>query len=151
MDLKLRPGVTLLAGMAAFAVLAVVLETEIGLPAKITLRVACAVLCILFILALRPKYPGEQWLRWSLWICVVVNIGLLFTPIIEQPISRGDLMLFALPDAIIVLSARILTYPVTDVHQRAVRQQMILGLVVALAFCGLLVTLFLISPETRHS
>jgi hypothetical protein len=44
-------------------------------------------------------------------------------------------MLFALPDAVIVMTARIMSYRVSDVHQRAARQMMILGLVVAVVGC----------------
>ena len=51
----------------------------------------------------------------------------VFTPLVNRPASRGEVMLFALPDAIIVLMARIVSYPVTDVHRRAMRQHMILA------------------------
>ena len=38
--------------------------------------------------------------------------------------SRGEVMLFALPDVIILLLVRLATYQVTDDHKRAMRQQM---------------------------
>ena len=44
-------------------------------------------------------------------------------------------MLFALPDAVVVMTARIASYRVADVHQRANRQLMILGLSVAVLSC----------------
>jgi hypothetical protein len=95
-------------------------------------------------------YPREQWPRISFWVALAVNVAIFFTPLVDRPASRGELMLFALPDAIVVLAARIASYRVTNVHQRAMRQQMIFGLVVAVAFCAILFTLVLIDPRTRH-
>ena len=57
-------------------------------------------------------------------------------------------MLFALPDAVILLAARIASYQVVDEHQRAMRQQMILALIVAVAFCA---TLFGLALMERHT
>ena len=59
-------------------------------------------------------------------------------------------MVFALPDAILFLAVRTVTYKVADVHQRAVRQQLVLGLILALAFYGVILTLMLVDPATRH-
>ena len=59
-------------------------------------------------------------------------------------------MIFALPDAIIVLAVLSATYSVTNVHQRAVRQQMILGLILAVAFCAVILSLTLIGPVEPH-
>ena len=56
-------------------------------------------------------------------------------------------MLFALPDTVVVLAARIFTYRVTDVHQRANRQTMILGLVVSVAACAIILAIFLADPH----
>lgn len=130
------------------------LEDEVGIPFASTFRVGCAAACLLFIYKLGTDYPGERWPRFSLWIALIVNIGIFFTPLVDRPASRGELMLFALPDAIVVLVAllveRCVSYPVADVHQRAVRQQIILGLVLAIAFCAILFTLVLIAPDKRH-
>jgi hypothetical protein len=61
----------------------------------------------------------------------------------------GELMLFALPDAMIVLGIRIASYHVGDEHQRAMRQMMILGLVVAATFCSILYALILLHPDSH--
>jgi len=62
-------------------------------------------------------------------------------------------MVFALPDAIVVLvawlAALLSTGPAADDHQRAVRQQVILGLILAVAICATLFSLILIAPHSR--
>jgi len=55
-----------------------------------------------------------------------------------------------LPDAVIFMAARTWTYPVTDVHQRAVRQQLIIGLILAIAVCAIFMSILLIPPHTPH-
>lgn len=137
-----------LLGIAAFVTIGIELENDLGIPSDTTYRVVLAAMCLLVIFKLELDYPGEQWPRTSLWVALLVNVGLFFTPLVDRPASRGELMLFALPDAIIVLVARILSYPVGDEHQRAMRQQMILALIVAVAFCAILFTLLLIEPHT---
>lgn len=136
--------------MAAFIIIGIALEDEFGVPFDTTYRVGCAAICLVFIYKLAVDYPGEPWPWISLWLALLVNIGLFFTPLFDRPASRGELMLFALPDAIVVLAARIISYRVVDVHQRAMRQQMILGLIAAVAFCAVLFTLILIAPLTRR-
>jgi len=53
-------------------------------------------------------------------------------------------MLFALPDAIILLLARLATFSADDDHRRAQRQMLILGLIVAVVFCAILYSLLLL-------
>ena len=125
-------------GILALVAAGVALEDEIGLPWDTTYRAACAAACIFFVHHLGSDYAGEQWPRTALWIAVVVNVGVFFTPLVDRPTSRGELMLFALPTAIVFLSARLATYSVANDYQRAMRQQMILGLVVAVIFCVIL-------------
>ncbi|HEX4737441.1 MAG TPA: hypothetical protein VH331_07760 [Allosphingosinicella sp.] len=139
-----------LLGVAAFVAIGGVLEKEAGLPFDTSYRAACAAACLLFIFKLGSDYPGERWPRTSLWIALLFNVGLFFTPLVDRPTSRGELMLFALPNAVIVLAARIASYPVVDDHQRAMRQQMILGLVVAVAFCAILFAFALMEPHTTR-
>jgi FtsH-binding integral membrane protein len=141
-----RVGLALL-GIIAFDVIGIAPENLIGLPFDTTYRVACAVICLLFIYDLGRGYPGEQWHRVSLWVALIVNAGLFFTPLVSRPASRGEVMLFALPDVVIVLIARIASYPVKDDHQRAMRQQMILGLIVAVVICVVLFGLTLAGPR----
>jgi len=141
-----RLGLALL-GIIAFVAIAIALEDHAGLKFDTTYRLACAIICLAFILKLWSDYPDKRWPRIGFWVALVVNIGLFFTPLFDRPASRGEIMLFALPDAIIVLVALITSYPVGDPHQRAVRQQMILGLVVAVAFCALLFGLTLIGQN----
>lgn len=81
-------------------------------------------------------------------IALLINVGIFFTPLVDGPTSRGELMLFALPDAVVVLAASIASYRVNDVHQRATRQTMILGLIVALVFC---VGLFAVTLTQVHN
>jgi hypothetical protein len=138
-------------GFVALLVVGFTLEDEVGIPFATTLRVVCVGFCQFFIHKLGADYPEEQWPRISFWVALVVNIAIFFTPLVDRPASRGELMLFAVPDAIVVFGARIASYNVVDVHQRAVRQQMILGLVFAVALCAILFTLVLMDPRTGHS
>lgn len=133
----LRVGLMLL-GIAVFVAMGIVIENEIGLSFWTTYRVACAGICLFLILKLRFDYPGERWPLISFWIALFVNGALFFTPLVNRPASRGELMLFLFPDLIIVLVARILTYRVTSVEQRASRQMMVLGLIGAVIFCAVL-------------
>lgn len=137
------------AGICLIA-LSFVLERETGIPVETTMRVGAAGLCLGFIYNLSLDYPGERWPWIGFWLALLVNIGVFFTPLVKGPLSRGELMVFASPDAVVVLAARIFTYRVTDIHQRATRQTMILGLVVAIAFCAILFTLAFVDPRTSH-
>lgn len=98
---------------------------------------------------MRRDYPTERWPHVSVWIALVVNAAIFFTPLVDRPASRGELMLFALPDAIIVLGARIASYQVIDDHQRATLQMMILGFVVAVVFCLVLYTIILLQSDSH--
>jgi Na+-translocating ferredoxin:NAD+ oxidoreductase RnfA subunit len=148
-----RLGLTFL-GIFTFVAIAIGLESEVGIPFATTFRVACAAICLGFIWSLGRDFPRERWPRISLWVALLVNIVIFWTPLVNRPASRGELMLFALPDAIIVLvillAERIVTYPAVDDHQRAIRQQIILGLVLAVAICAILFTLVLLAPRTRR-
>lgn len=136
--------------LAVFALLVVgfVLVDVAGIPFDTTYRVACAAICLLFIYKLALEFPGQRWPRTSLLIALLINVGIFFTPLVNRPTSRGELMLFALPDAVVVLAASIASYRVSDVHQRATRQTMVLGLIVALVFC---VGLFAVTLTQVHN
>jgi hypothetical protein len=139
-----------LLGVVAVLVVGFALEDEVGIPFATTLRVACAAICLFFIYKLRLEYAGERWPLISFWVALLVNVAIFFTPLVDRPPSRGELMLFALPDAVVVLTARIVTYRVVDVHQRANRQTMILGLVVASVFCLGVLGSTLMEPRTAN-
>lgn len=140
-----RIGITLGAVIGA-VVIGIALDKELGIPFATTYRIACAVACLAFIFNLGIYYPSERWPRVGFSVALLVNVMLFFTPLMDRPASRGEIMLFALPDAIVVLVALIASYKVGDVHQRAVRQQMVFGLIVALVFCAILYSLILINP-----
>lgn len=149
-EARLRHGCLALIGIIAFIALAVALESAFGIPFKITYRIACAIACLVFVAKIGSDYPGERWPRIAFILALAFNVGLFFSPLAHLPASKGDLLFFGAPDAAIMLAARIATYPVTDVHQRAVRQQMILGLVVALAFCALILAIMFVPDNTPH-
>ncbi len=133
----LRYGCVAILCVIALVALGIALENTTGIPFDMTYRIACAAICLVFIFYFGSEYRGQGWPRTALSIALLVNIGLFFTPIFDRHSSRGEVMLFALPDVIILLLVRLATYQVTDDHKRAMRQQMILGLVVAVAFCAL--------------
>jgi hypothetical protein len=81
---------------------------------------------------------------------MLVNAGIFFTPLVDGPASRGEIMLFAAPDAVIVLAVRTVTISAVDEHQRAVRGQLIVGLVLAAALCAIFLASALVSPRDGH-
>lgn len=131
---SLREAAFCIVAVIALVLIAFALEANFGIATDTTIRVACVGVCLFFIRGFAKDYPGQSWHQIGLWLSLVVDIAIFFTPLVDRPASRGELTLFALPDAIVVFSARIATYSVTDDHQRAMRQQMVLGLVVAIAF-----------------
>lgn len=139
-----------LLGIVAFLTLAIGLDHYTGVLFAFTFHVACASACLFFIAKIGLDYPGERWPRIALVIALLVNIGLFFSPLRHLPASKGDILLFRAPDAAIMLATRTFSYRVTNDHQRAVRQQMILGLILASALCAALLSLVLIHPHTSH-
>lgn len=135
-------------GVIGAVMIGIALDRELGIPFATTYRIACALGCLAFIIKLGRDYPSERWPRVGFFGALFVNVVLFFTPLVDHPASRGELMLFALPDAIVVLVALIASYKVVDVHQRAVRQQMVFSLIVAVVFCAILFSLNLIDPHT---
>lgn len=145
----LRLGAALL-GLIVFVTLAITLQEKLAIPFAWTFRVACAGACLVFIGKVGSEYPGERWPRIAILIALMFNVGFFFSPLAHLPASKGDILLFGLPDAAILLTARIISYRLTDVHRRAVRQQMIFGLVLALAFYAIILTMMFI-PAAPHS
>lgn len=143
-------GAWLLGALALFLA-AIVLEAAFGVPGATTLRVACVGICQFFVYQLGKEYSSDRWPWIAFWAALFVNAGILLSPLVDRPMSRGELMLFAPPDTVVVLLARIVSYRVGDVHQRAMRQQMILGLIVAAALCAALWAACLTDPRTGHS
>ncbi len=138
----------ILLGIIAFVIVAAVLDAG-GIPFDLTYRVACAGVCLWFIHTLKIDPPEAGWRRIGLGSAAVVNVALFFTPVVDRPSSRGELMLFAIPDLVVVLAARIATLRPVDVEQRAKRIQLIACLVIAGAVCaGLLAAAV---AESRHA
>jgi ABC-type Fe3+-siderophore transport system permease subunit len=137
--------------IAAFVTIGVVLKDKVGTSFDTTYRVACAGACLLFINRLRLDYPKEIWPRNSLAAALLINTGIFFTPLVDRPSSRGEVMRFALPDTVVALVVLIASYRVTNVRQRAARQTLILGLVVTVVFCGGLFALMLAELPAAHT
>lgn len=129
----------------------IALDNDLGIPFATTYRIACAVGCLAFIFKLGRDYPNERWPRVGFFVALLVNVLLFFTPLVDRPASRGELMLFALPDAIVVLVALVASYKVVNVHQRAVRQQMVFSLIVAVVFCAVVFSLILMNPHASKA
>lgn len=143
-----RLGLALI-GIVGFAAAGIALGNDAGVPFSTLYRVTCAGLCLGFIWKLRRDYPDDRWPQVSFWIGLGVNAAIFITPLLDRPASRGEIMLFALPDAMIVLGTRIASYHVSDDHQRATRQMMILGVVVAAISCSILYAVILWRPDNR--
>ncbi|MDZ7282394.1 hypothetical protein N4G62_10190 [Sphingomonas sanguinis] len=147
---RLRNLCLILLGIVAFVAMGEALQDRFHIPFDTTYRVACALACLAFIAKLGWDSSGETWPWIGLGLAALVNIALFFTPIRHQPASRGELMIFALPDLVVVLAARIWDYPVADDHQRAVRQQLVMGLIIAIAVSALLLATIFIPNRPRH-
>jgi hypothetical protein len=136
--------------MVALLVIGFTLQDELGIPFDTTFRVACVGMCLFLISKIAAEYPGERWPWISFGIALVVDIAIFFTPLVDRPTSRGELMLFAAPDAVIVLIVRIATYNADTSDQRALRMHMIGGLVLAIVLCVFLFFMMLIGPHTAR-
>lgn len=137
-------------GIIAFVTVAIELENRVGIPFALTFRVACASACLLLIVKIGADYPGERWPRVAILIALLFNLSLFFSPLAHLPASKGDILFFGMPDAAIVLAARTVFYSVTNDHQRGVRQQMIVGLILALGFCAIILAIMFIPAHTAH-
>jgi drug/metabolite transporter (DMT)-like permease len=138
------------AGIISAVAIGIALENDAGIPFDTSYRFGCATACLIFIFKLQRDYPTERWPKLGLIGSMLINLLIFFTPLVSRPASRGELMVFALPDAIIVLAVLIASYNVQTVHQRALRQQMIFGLIVALGFNAVIFTLILIGPQPQR-
>jgi drug/metabolite transporter (DMT)-like permease len=150
MKSRLGNALVWLFGIAVFVTIAIVLEDQMGIPFALTFRIACASACIVPMYKTLGEYPGEKWPLIALLVAFLFNFTMFFSPLAKLPASKGDILFFALPDVAIFMAARAWTYPVTDVHQRAVRQQLIVGLILAIAVCALFMSLLLLPPHTTH-
>ena len=139
-----------LLGIAVFLTIAITLENQIGIPFALTFRIACASACLILMYKIRGDYPGQKWPLIALAVAFLFNFAIFFSPLAKLPVSKGDILFFGLPDVVIFMAARAWTYPVTDVHQRAVRQQLIVGLVLAIAVCAIFMSILLIPPHAIH-
>jgi len=147
---RLRNILLALLGIIAFVVIAFTLEDEAGIPFAVTFRVACAGMCLFLMFQMSSEFPGERWPRIALVLAALFNFALFFSPLAQLPASKGDILFFGAPDAVIFLTARTITYPVTDVHQRAVRQQLILGLIIACAISAILMSIMFFPHPDGH-
>jgi len=147
---RLRRGCLALLGIIAFDAFAITLENEVGIPFKTTYRIACAIACLIFVAKIGSDFREQQWPRIAFMMALLINVGIFFSPLAHLPASKGDLLFFGAPDAAIMLAARAVTYPVTDVHQRAVRQQLIFGLILAVALCAIIISIMFIPSGNAH-
>ncbi len=137
-------------GIMAFVAFGVELQNRFGIPFDTTYRIACAGACLAFIAKLGWDSPDERWPWIGLGLAAIVNIALFLTPILDRPASRGEIMIFALPDLVVVMAVRIRAYRVTNDHQRAMRQQMVMALVLAVAIGALVIASTLVPDHPRH-
>jgi hypothetical protein len=106
LGLRLRQAGLALLGIAAFVITAFALEDYLGLPSATTLRIATAAACLIFIYNVGTHdFPGARWPRVALLVALLADVAIFFTPLVDRPPSRGELMLFALPDLVIFLLA----------------------------------------------
>jgi hypothetical protein len=126
-------------GVIAFMACAYVLESTLGIPVDTTIDAAIGIACVgLMGMIGWSDYPDQKWPRVAVLIALVINAGLfLFSPLTRHPASEIGIGFFGAPDLVVWLAARTVAYPVSDAHQRAVRQQLIVGLILILPFCAM--------------
>lgn len=129
-----------LVAVSAFLCASLILR-GFAVPFDTSYRVACAAVSSALVYWLRFDLPDEQWPRQAFWISLLVNIGILFSPLVDRPASRGELVLFLLPDGLVVLIAMIAH---NQSLARSVRTQLIATVVVFTAACAALLA-FVIS------
>lgn len=95
-------------------------------------------------------YRGERWPWVALFTAAAVNLAMLFSPIFDRPASRGEILFFAGPDIVIFLAARVRSYPVPDVQARAVRQQLIVALILAIMFTALILSIAMLPDRVAR-
>lgn len=135
-------------GLPAFVMLMIFFENNLGISSDTTLRVLCAVIAPIVIYPCLTD-PDSPWMRFGLILAIAINVGILFTPLVDRPTaSRGEFFLFAFPSLVVLLSARVASFQVLTVRDRAVRQQLILGLIVSVLAC---VTLFIFTIAQARS
>lgn len=130
-----------LLGIAVTLAIAFTLESKAGVPVAVTLRIIVASVCLFVMFKIGSDYAGQKWPKIALAVAAIFNFSMFFSPLAKLPASKGDIMFFAAPDAVIFMAARTFNYPVADVHTRAVRQQLIVGLILALAFCAIIMAI----------
>jgi hypothetical protein len=123
-----------LAGVAAFLFVSLVLR-GFGIHFDTSYRVACAAASSALVYSLKSGFPDEKWPQRAFWISLLINIGILFTPLVDRPASRGEIILFFLPDGFVAAIAMI-------AHNRSwaasVRTQLIATIVLFAAACAAL-------------
>ena len=139
-----------LLSIAVFVTIGIVLENRLGFPFYTTYRIACAGICLVLMAKAGAECRAQRWPWVGFSIALLINAGLLFTPLFDRPASRGEIMFFALPDVTIFLAARAVSYPATDDHQRAVRQQLIVGVLFAMAVSAMVLSSALIPDRIAH-
>lgn len=149
MGMRFRIGCLTLLGVAGFVAFGITLETACGIPFDLTYRIACAVACLVMMVKIGADQGKERWFRVSLFIALVFNASLFLTPILHRPASRGEIMIFALPDAAVFFFGQAIGYPTGDEHQRAVRQQLFVGSLLAFAVAALLLAASFIPDRSR--
>lgn len=137
-------------GGISFGAIAVSLDYLSVVSFAFTFHIVCAAGCLIFIYMIGSNYPGEQWPRIALFIALLFNVSMFFSPLAGFPASKGDIGFFGVPDLVILLAARAFSYPVTDAHQRAVRQQLFVGLILASAFCAMILSILLLPAPKAH-
>ncbi len=148
MRARFRFTALVLLGIVAGVAVGMWLQDRWGIAFDLTYRIVCALACIELMRRVARGYDGERWPWVALFVAAVVNVALLFSPIFDRPASRGEILFFAGPDVVIFLAARVRSYRVPDLQARAVRQQLIVGLVLALLFTALILSMALL-PDHR--
>lgn len=129
--------------VSAFLCLSLILR-DFEVPFDTSYRVACAAVSSALVYWLRFDFPGEKWPQRVFWVSLLVNIGVLCSPLVDRPASRGELALFLLPDGFVVLIAMIAH---NQALARSVRAQLIATVVVFTAACAALLALVILQSS----
>lgn len=137
-----------LVGVGLLVAGSIILEDRLEIPVDVFYRAACATISLWMMIRIGQAYRPDTWPLLAVATAIAVNVAMFFTPIVQRPASRGEILLFAAPDVLIFLIFRTANFRVVDEQSRAVRQQLIVGTIIVATFCALLLSAAFI-PNSR--
>lgn len=134
-------------GFVTFMIVSFGLESIFGIAWDTSFRVGCMLVGLGLATAVCGDHRRERWFVAGMAVATIANVAIFLTPLVERPTSRGELMIFLGPTVIVLLLARLLSYPVRDARSNANRLLLVLSLVTASILYATMVAVELATME----